>query len=136
LAFARIWPHLSACEAEKSTDPQVRQVLMDQVRHLSLSGQLAEAELIARNLLDIWSEQSGDGDRTVLRLRFLLANVLRNVGRAQEAYEIDTDVAEKQRTILPTNHPNGSTPWPVSVPTCEPWAASVTLWRSTSNATR
>jgi tetratricopeptide (TPR) repeat protein len=104
-AFARIWPHLSACEAEKSTDPQVRQVLMDQVRHLSLSGQLAEAEMIARNLLDIWSAQSGDGDRTVLRLRFLLANVLRNVGRAQEAYEIDTDVADRQRAILPTNHP-------------------------------
>ena len=104
-AFARIWPHLSACEAEQSTDAQVRQVLMDQVRHLSLSGQLAEAETVARNLLDIWSAQSGDGDRTVLRLRFLLANVLRNVGRAQEAYEIDTDVADKQSTILPTNHP-------------------------------
>jgi len=104
-AFARIWPHLSACEAETSTDPKVRQLLMDQVRHLSMSGQLTGAEAIARNLLAIWTAQSGEGDRTVLRLRFLLANVLRNVGRAQEAYEIDEDVADKQRAILPENHP-------------------------------
>ena len=104
-AFARIWPHLSACEAEKSADPRVRQLLMDQVRHLSLSGQLPEAEQIARNLVAMWTAQSGEGDRTVLRLRFLLANVLRNVGRAQEAQEIDTDVAEKQRAILPEDHP-------------------------------
>lgn len=104
-AFARIWPHLSACEAERSTDPKVRQVLLDQVRHLWLTGQLAEAEQIARSLVAIWTEQSGRDERMVLRLRFLLANVLRNVGQAPEAYEIDRDVADRQRTILPREHP-------------------------------
>ncbi|MBS2549224.1 tetratricopeptide repeat protein [Catenulispora sp. NL8] len=104
-AFARIWPHLSACEAETSTEENVRQLLMDQVRHLSLTGQLTEAEQIAGNLLTLWTAQSGDNDRTVLRLRFLLANVLRNVGRAQESYEIDMDVARRQEDILPENHP-------------------------------
>jgi hypothetical protein len=105
VAFARIWPHLSACKAETSSDPRVRQLLMDQVRHLWLTGQLLEAERVARDLLAVWTEQSGAGDRTVLRLRFLTANVLRNIGRAQEAYEIDTDVAERQRAVLPENHP-------------------------------
>jgi cellulose biosynthesis protein BcsQ len=104
-AFARIWPHLAACQAETSEDPRVRQLLMDQVRHLSLTGQLLEAEQLAGNLLAIWTEQSGQDNRTVLRLRFLLANVLRYVGRAQEAYEIDTDVARRQGSILPENHP-------------------------------
>lgn len=104
-AFARIWPHLSACEAEKSTDPKVRQLLMDQVRHLWLTGRLTEAEQSARNLAAIWTAQSGEGDRSVLRLRFLLANVLRNIGRAPEALDIDTDVADKQRAILPETHP-------------------------------
>lgn len=104
-AFARIWPHLSACHAETSTDAHVRQLLIDRVRHLWLTGQLAEAEQIARDLIAVWTEQSGDDDRSVLRLRFLLGNVLRNVGRAQEAHEIDSDVAERQRAILPENHP-------------------------------
>jgi hypothetical protein len=104
-AFARIWPHLSACGAETSADPKVRQLLMDQVRHLSLSGQLMEAEQSARRLLTLWTDESGEGYRTVLRLRFLLANVLRTVGRPQEAYDLDTDVAQRQSAILPTNHP-------------------------------
>ena len=105
VAFARIWPHLASCEAETSTDPQVRQLLQDQVRHLTLTGQLTEAEQLARSLLEIWSEASGPDDRTVLRLRFLLANVLRSIGRAREAYEIDTDVVERQKQILPETHP-------------------------------
>lgn len=107
IAFGRIWPHLAACDAGTSDDQSVRQLMLDQVRHLTVTGQLSEAEHIARELLETWTDESGEGRRTVLRLRFLLANVIRST-RARESYEIDMAVMEGQKAILtpPDTHPD------------------------------
>ncbi|MET0494426.1 MAG: FxSxx-COOH system tetratricopeptide repeat protein [Actinoplanes sp.] len=94
--------HLDALRAAESADPAVRQLIIDEVRYLRLRNLSASAETLAGQAIGAWA--SGEDDVMTLLLRFQLANVLRDVGRMEQAYEIDRDLLERFTGLLGDEH--------------------------------
>jgi hypothetical protein len=101
-----IWPHLGPSRAAECTEDETRQLLIDRVRYLWKRGEFTEALEFGNRLESTWNEQLGEDDRQTLYLRFQLANVLRSQGRYADARDSDTDILERQRRVLPANHPH------------------------------
>ena len=101
-----IWPHLGPSVAEECDDPRTRQLLIDWVRYQWKVGEFEACLNLAGRLQELWTRQLGPDDQQTLHLRFHIANVLRSQGRYEAARELDVAVLERQRAVLPENHPH------------------------------
>jgi tetratricopeptide (TPR) repeat protein len=114
--YRSIWPHIRPSGAMLSPQAPVRQLLIDRVRYLRLRGDLERGRRRAREIEAAWEEMlaRADGDaelsesirRQLLRLRFNLANILRDLGDFKESRAIDQNVLERQRELLGDAHPH------------------------------
>ncbi|WP_405728003.1 FxSxx-COOH system tetratricopeptide repeat protein [Streptomyces sp. NBC_00028] len=107
--FESILPHLKASNAADSRDPEVRQLLMDQVRHLWRRGDLNKALSLADDLRTRWRSWLADGhdqelQTQLLRLQCQAGDVLRSLGRYAEAAELGFVTLSGQRTLLGPGH--------------------------------
>jgi tetratricopeptide (TPR) repeat protein len=103
-----ILPHVRPSAAAQCDDEDVRQMLTDLVRYQWKRGVFDSAMAAGRELSAEWRGKLGDDHWQWLFLQSQIANVLRSQGNYQEAYELDRDVLERQRsspTIGPT-HPH------------------------------
>ncbi|MGC0314453.1 FxSxx-COOH system tetratricopeptide repeat protein [Kitasatospora acidiphila] len=109
-AFAELLPHLWPSGAADSGEAEVRQLLVNAVRHLWKTGLGEEARELAERTLEGWSEASPDGGRVPSdglyagMLRVQLANVLRDQGEFQESYAIDRAAHDRFRRELGPRH--------------------------------
>ncbi|MET7880440.1 FxSxx-COOH system tetratricopeptide repeat protein [Micromonospora profundi] len=108
-----LWPHLQVSEALTCPDESVCELLIDRVRYLWQRGGLVQADTISRRVDDIWSarlrdspDEAGALARHLLHLRFNRANILRSLGRFDEARNLDEAVLEEQRHLLGPEHPH------------------------------
>ncbi|MBM0234522.1 tetratricopeptide repeat protein [Micromonospora sp. STR1_7] len=110
-----LWPHLQVSDALTCPDESVCQLLIDRVRYLWQRGGLELAERFSQQVDDTWSERLcgplNEADATVLarqvlHLRFYRANILRSMGRFDEARELDEVVLAEQRRLLGPLHPH------------------------------
>ena len=104
--YEMIWPHLTPSEAQRCRFDDTRQLLIDWVRYLWKRGAFSAALESATQLEERWRESPGEDDRQTLFLRFHIANVLRSLGRFQEAYALDSEIFAKQRLLLGDDHPH------------------------------
>lgn len=104
LEFEKIWPHLGPSLAQDCDEPEVRQLLLDRVRYLWKRGELEAAENLGHRLDAAWTEKLGTDDRQTLVLRFHLANVIRSLGRFEDALQLDEKTLARQRELLGTEH--------------------------------
>ncbi len=111
--YRMIWPHLTPSQAHRSTKSQVRDLLVDRVRYLRQRDDLERgrrrAEEIQRAWADMLSEQQGLAAPNVLRqqlyrLQFNLAIILRDLGRYQDARDLDEEVLRGQEAQLGKDH--------------------------------
>jgi cellulose biosynthesis protein BcsQ/tetratricopeptide (TPR) repeat protein len=126
--YRLIWPHLTPSAAMWSERTPVRQLLIERVRYLRQRDDLERAFRRVRQIQDAWETMmSGIPDRKVpdseqmvigrlkpeeaeslqrqfYRLRFNLANILRDLAQFQEARAIDEAVLEGQREHLGEEH--------------------------------
>jgi tetratricopeptide (TPR) repeat protein len=112
-AYRMIWPHLTPSQAHLSTKPQVRDLLVDRVRYLRQRDDLERgrrrAEEIQRAWIAMLAEPQGPAAANVLRqqlyrLQFNLAIILRDLGRYQEARDLDEEVLRGQEAQLGADH--------------------------------
>ncbi|XVU30246.1 FxSxx-COOH system tetratricopeptide repeat protein [Actinoplanes sp. CA-054009] len=111
-AFGHIWPHLEATRAVECGDPPVRQLIIDRLRYVWLSGGFDDGRRMGEDFADRWERQRqagpGDGalERQLLHLRFTLANILSDQAAFAEARALDEAVLARQRELLGEHHPH------------------------------
>jgi len=106
LKWDMIWPHLGPSEAHECDYDQPRQLLIDRVRYLYKRFELHAALDTGHWLEKQWLSMIGPDHRQTLYLRFHIANVLRSLGRYQDAHDQDAAILARQRVVLPADHPH------------------------------
>jgi tetratricopeptide (TPR) repeat protein len=112
--FRMLWPHLAVSQATTCRDREVRQLMIDRVRHFWLRGALEPGEALAREIETAWIGLAADWPdddeglelrRQIQYLRCNLANIVRDLGRFEAAHEIDLRVREAQTAPHADDHP-------------------------------
>lgn len=104
----KIMPHVRASLAAECDEEDTRQLFIELVRYQWKRGNHDGALASGQYLADLWRERLGPDYWQRLFLLSQLANVYRSTGKYREAYELDTDVLNRQRgsaTIGP-KHPH------------------------------
>ncbi|WP_329582677.1 FxSxx-COOH system tetratricopeptide repeat protein [Kitasatospora sp. NBC_01250] len=108
--YQELLPHLGPSGAAHSTDPAVRDWLIDSVRYLYQRGLSQEACDLAERILACWSERDAEpGTQSAVQvpqLRRQYANTLRVLGRYRECYAIDKEVFAQLTRELGDGHPH------------------------------
>ena len=99
-SFERIRPHLTACSAETSELPEVRQLMIDLVRLLWRGGEFQRGRNEADRIYGVWRTTLGERDVQTLALHSLRANLLRDLGEYREALELDERTWKAQCELL------------------------------------
>ena len=105
-AFERIRPHLTACSAEYSELPEVRQLMVDLVRLQWRNGDFVLARTEADRIDALWSSRLGEEHEQTLALRTVRANILRDLGEYRESWELDRRTWESQCRLLGEDDPS------------------------------
>ncbi|MBQ0892965.1 tetratricopeptide repeat protein [Micromonospora sp. U56] len=113
--FRILWPHLDGSDAVSCQDDNVRQLVIDRIRYIYLNGGFEQGEQYARQADKTWStrleELSPDSPPhralrvQLLHLRFNWANLLRGLGRFEEARQLDEDTLRQQEELIGASHP-------------------------------
>jgi len=110
-----IWNHLRPSDAMFSRDEAVRQLLIDRVRYLRQRGDLDRGNRRAREIESDWTRMlAAETDQAVadslrmqlLRLRFNLANILRDLARFDDSRALDMSILADQKGLLGPRHPH------------------------------
>jgi tetratricopeptide (TPR) repeat protein len=113
--FRMLWPHLAPSEAVSCPNESVRRLLIDRVRYLGQVGDLERGRELAQEIDEKWTGLMATLTdardrltlcRQLLHLRFNLANILRDLGRFEEALQLDEAVLAEQLELLGPNHPH------------------------------
>jgi tetratricopeptide (TPR) repeat protein len=88
--YERSREHILASEAHKSTDPAVRQLIINQVHNLRRSGGYSEALALGEAALHEWRTLFAQDDKLLLTLAVEVSMALRTSGRWQDAYQLDS----------------------------------------------
>ncbi|MEH0937928.1 FxSxx-COOH system tetratricopeptide repeat protein [Micromonospora psammae] len=113
--FRILWPHLDGSDAISCQDDNVRQLVIDRIRYIYLNGGYEQGEQYARQTDAIWSallaDLPADGAAhralrvQLLHLRFNWANLLRSLGRFEQARQLDADTLRQQEELIGDSHP-------------------------------
>ncbi len=110
-----IWNHLRPSDAMFSGEEAVRQLLIDRVRYLRQRGDLDRGNRRAREIESDWMQMleaetdpavAGSVRVQLLRLRFNLANILRDLAKFDESRKLDMSVLADQKNLLGSRHPH------------------------------
>ena len=113
--FREIWPHLGPSQAVYSRAEPVCELFVDRVRYLWQRHDLDRGVETAAEVESAWTAMLADeADASVakalhtqlLRVRFNLANILRDQAKFAEARALDERVLAEQRDLLGEEHPH------------------------------
>ncbi|MEV4517396.1 FxSxx-COOH system tetratricopeptide repeat protein [Dactylosporangium sp. NPDC049525] len=113
--YRMLWPHLEFSGAMECEDESVRQLMIDRLRYVWLTGGITDGRAVGRDIDATWTAMlartTGERERqTLLRqllhLRFNLANVLRETGLFEESRRLDEEVLRQQLELLGDHHPH------------------------------
>ncbi|GAA2534315.1 FxSxx-COOH system tetratricopeptide repeat protein [Winogradskya humida] len=113
--FRMLWPHLELSNADSCEDEAVRQLMIDRIRYIWLTGGLKEGRLLGEQIDRRWSGMLAAGlepataaalHRQVLHLRFNVANIMRQMAQFEDARALDEQVLDAQLELLGPHHPH------------------------------
>lgn len=114
--FQMLWPHLEVSNAAECDIESARQLMIDRVRYIWVTGGLAEGVILGQQIERRWSEtlataEAAGQDATTLRrqllhLRFNIANLMRQVGQFEDARALDEQNLADQTALLGAAHPH------------------------------
>ncbi|MFB6889498.1 FxSxx-COOH system tetratricopeptide repeat protein [Kitasatospora sp. NPDC056327] len=107
LRYAELLPHLRPSGAADSTDPVVRQWIVNSVRYLWQRGLNSTGRDLAELVLARWREagpQSAEAEVKEHLLRVQLGNIQRSQGLVREAYETDRKAFERLTALVGRDH--------------------------------
>ena len=91
--YGDLLPHVLHSQAVQSSDPWVRQLVLNEIRYMYSWGDHEGSRSLAHTAYKTWQESPGEWSEDVLTAARLLADALRRMGRYREAYELN------QRTL-------------------------------------
>jgi tetratricopeptide (TPR) repeat protein len=99
VVYREIGPHVLAADLVNSDVYGARQVVLDQIRFLYVTGDYEGSRRLGETAVAAWSAATGarvgpDGELTLIATRHL-ANALRDLGEKERARELDADVYER-----------------------------------------
>ncbi|MEU9170793.1 FxSxx-COOH system tetratricopeptide repeat protein [Streptomyces sp. NPDC048420] len=106
--YDELLPHLEPSRAASDPNPEVRKLIIDSVRYLWKRSLYGTAHDLAVRTLERWARPDfpgGPDDTHTLLLRTQLGNVLRSLGRLDEAYELDVDVLRRLTVTRGAEYP-------------------------------
>ncbi|MGA5898600.1 FxSxx-COOH system tetratricopeptide repeat protein [Streptomyces venetus] len=92
--YERSLQHLVPAGALHTDNPDLRQLIVDQVRRLHLRGGHEESLRLGEAALKVWREKWGRDDERVLQLAVEVGIALRLAGRSKEARELNQEALE------------------------------------------
>jgi tetratricopeptide (TPR) repeat protein len=100
--YRELLPHVTSAATEFPicTDERVRAFALDVMRYLYLSGDQSSCEELTRRFIEQWTEDSGSDDEAVIDARRHYGNVLRALGRYDEAAEINAHNLDTARRVI------------------------------------
>jgi tetratricopeptide (TPR) repeat protein len=115
--FRLLWPHVRPSQAERSSREDVRDLLVDRIRYLRQRDDLGPGRRRAQHIEEVWEQMlavEADPDsasarllrKQLYRLRFNLANILRDLGEFKQSRELDEAVLRGQVAELGDTHPH------------------------------
>jgi len=105
--YRELLPHVvsETTGMAESRDPEVRSFVLDMLRFLYSSGDLASCETLTRRFIDRWTADSGPDDRWVLGAQRQYGDVLRQLGRYAESFTSDEQTLSRARAALGEQDP-------------------------------
>ncbi|MGC9669134.1 FxSxx-COOH system tetratricopeptide repeat protein [Planosporangium sp. 12N6] len=101
---AEIGPHVDASEAVHSDLADIRNVVLDQVRYLYVTGDYVSSRELGQKAYDVWREKLGeDHVLTIVTARFL-GNAMRSTGDAAATRELNERTLAVARRSLGEDH--------------------------------
>ena len=108
----RLWPryaalvaHAQSSRIEQSRNPAVRRFALDLVRYLYNSGDQESARVFAERFIEAWRPDTDPHDTQLLQAQQHLGNVLRALGRYEQAFAVDQSTLGQAREVLGPEHP-------------------------------
>ena len=98
--YQRSRQHLIGSGAIMSSDPSVRQLVINQIRRLYRAGRFTEGVALGEASLSQWQETFGSDDRQTLELAVEVGFALRRLGRWEEAMELNVDTLRQLRLLF------------------------------------
>jgi tetratricopeptide (TPR) repeat protein len=100
--YRELLPHVTseATGLSESRDLGVRAFALDMMRYLRLSGDLISCQNLTREFIDKWTADSGPDDPSVLAAQRHYGDVLRQLGRFSEAYELVEATLSRTTNVL------------------------------------
>jgi len=88
--YQELLPHViaDATSMARCRDPQVREFVLNMMRYLYLSGDISSCEALTRQFIEQWTADSGPDDPSVLAAQRYSGDVLRQLGRYSDAYDL------------------------------------------------
>jgi hypothetical protein len=101
---SEIGPHVEPSGAVASDSPDIRKVVLDQIRYLYVSGDYASSRELGEVAYQVWLDKLGaDDEQTIVTARFL-ANTLRSTGEADQASALNEQTLVIARRALGEDH--------------------------------
>jgi tetratricopeptide (TPR) repeat protein len=104
--YAELIPHLEPTGALDSTDPEVRQLILNCVSYLRIRGENRTGLRLCEQVLDRWRPRMAFDQRELRVLVHQHTNMLRRLGRYREALEIGRDTVARLSAVRGPDHPD------------------------------
>jgi tetratricopeptide (TPR) repeat protein len=97
--YAELTAHLVHADVLGGETEEIRQLVVNCVRHLFASGDYDSSRDLAAQAVSRWRGSLGESDEQTLAASFHLANALRAVGRVTEARTLNAQTLDMQRDV-------------------------------------
>ncbi|MFC3502221.1 FxSxx-COOH system tetratricopeptide repeat protein [Micromonospora krabiensis] len=111
--YRTLWPHVEVSGGATCANPDIRDLLVNQVRYFFLRGNPDGGLEVATRIEDAWTRLMQEYDDEtqrrellvkLLRLRFNKANFLRDKGAFQQSYDLNQAIHAQQVALLGRDH--------------------------------
>ncbi|MFF9622528.1 FxSxx-COOH system tetratricopeptide repeat protein [Streptomyces griseosporeus] len=102
--YGELLPHVISSRAVESTDPWVRQLVLNEIQYMFTWGDHESSRDLARLAYETWKRADGDSAEPVLTAAKLYADALRILGHYRAAYDLDQRTRELMTQTLGPEH--------------------------------
>jgi hypothetical protein len=102
--YGDLLPHVLSSRAVESTDPWVRQLVLNEIQYMFTWGDHQGSLDLAEEAYRTWQSEAGENAEHVLAAAQLFTDALRILGRYAEAYDLDQKTLAAMTDVLGPEH--------------------------------
>ncbi|MFI7601207.1 FxSxx-COOH system tetratricopeptide repeat protein [Actinoplanes sp. NPDC049681] len=104
--WSMLLPHILAVDPAGTSNPDLRATAIRSVWHLVARGEVRTALPLTERLHQAWRQRHGPDDTSTLAAAAALGEIYRQLGRYQQARQLDEDTLTRLRRVLGDDHPD------------------------------